>query len=682
MVSINDIIQREVNPFDLINTKVGNFWTDNSDAKMIVASIHQQQINEIEDILNLVTKDNRSRTILLIGDAGCGKSYLLGRLKKTFNPKAFFVYIGPWADNEHIWRHILRNTVDSLIHVPDGQQESQLILWLKSLSAFTKSNGGVWQGLLNDRQKFIKHLKKTYKTAGIYNADMFFGVLHDLTNPELYDLACEWLRGDSISEESMQELKVRFCIDTEDAAKNILANFSKISLQTQPIVLCFDQVETTPNYDVNPLPLFNINTTIHNDNFKNFLIIITIIKDHWMRTRNSISQADKARIEKLVQLKSINLEQAKAIWNCSLLPLHIQANPAPPTSTFPLDIKLLPVTFPGNKTYPRQTIILGRKEYQHYKERLILDRFAENKERNGASSPDEVETISQQELQAVIENSHKISPQAEFEILWQKELQKNQEEITKILFVASVDFIEMLDLALQALKMKSVKTKLLTGSYSNQSLSFQSLHQGQVGIVCTEDLQMHSFYAIMNATHKVIQKGICQHIYLIRVSGVGNAKLKGYQIYSQIFDGNKNVHIYPDLASIHILQTYRNLVRSCESQELVIGGETVRFRELENFVRTSKFLEECTILQKLGVVTKVKTETVKDLRPVKEFMLNLVKTQSFMGVPALYRDAREMFKHVTEEEIKHLINLLCEERKIKFINPKEVFEKQLVCLVP
>lgn len=271
MVSINEIIMREVNPFDLVNIRVGNFWTENQDLTSLVESIHQEVIDEIEGFLNLVAMDNRSRTLLLIGDGGSGKSYLLGRLKQTFNPKAFFAYISPWADNDYIWRHVLRYTVDSLIQVPEGQQESQLILWLKSLSAFTKRNlkqrvfnDNIWQVLLSDRQNFIKHLKNTYKLAGIYNADIFFGLLHDLTDPELYPLACEWLRGDDLSEESMQALKVKSCIDTEDAAKNILANFGKISIETQPIVLCFDQLETTPNFDSNPQPVFNINTTIHN----------------------------------------------------------------------------------------------------------------------------------------------------------------------------------------------------------------------------------------------------------------------------------------------------------------------------------------------------------------------------------------------------------------------------------
>ena len=138
MVFINDIIKREVNPFDLINLKPGDFWEEQQDSTQMVESIHQKVITEIEEYLDLVAKDNRSRSLLLLGDSGSGKSYLLGRVKRTLNPKAFFAYIGPWADSDYIWRHILRSTVDSLLRIPEGQQESQLILWLKNLSAFTR----------------------------------------------------------------------------------------------------------------------------------------------------------------------------------------------------------------------------------------------------------------------------------------------------------------------------------------------------------------------------------------------------------------------------------------------------------------------------------------------------------------------------------------------------------------
>ncbi|MEO0684749.1 MAG: ATP-binding protein, partial [Cyanobacteria bacterium J06649_11] len=382
MTPINNIIKRELNPFDLINLKPGNFWGEEQDSDNSVESIHQEVINEVEGFLDLVNKDNRSRTVLLLGDSGSGKSYLLGRLKRTLNKTVFFAYIGPWADSDYIWRHVLRSTVDSLIQVPEEREESQLILWLKSLSAFTRRNlkqrlfsDSIWQFMQSDRRKFIHHLKTTYSQAGLYNPDFFFGVLHDLTDPELYPIACEWLRGDDLSEESMQMLKVKNCIDTEEAAKNILANFGRISIQTQPIVLCFDNLDNIPRSPIDGFQdfqsLFNINTTIHNNHLKNFLVIVSVITNTWKLNSDRIQQADKARIDKGLRLKPINLEQAEALWAYRLKPLHEQVTPQPVSPIFPLNRKLLQQSFPSHRTLPRNTLVLGRKEYQNYKFSLI-----------------------------------------------------------------------------------------------------------------------------------------------------------------------------------------------------------------------------------------------------------------------------------------------------------------------
>ncbi|BDA74914.1 hypothetical protein CAL7716_090800 [Calothrix sp. PCC 7716] len=658
MVSINDIIMSEVNPFDLVNTKVGNFWNDNQDYTSVVESIHQEVINDIESYLDLVSKDNRSRTLLLVGDSGSGKSYLLGRLKKTFNSKAFFAYIGLWADNDYIWRHILRYSVDSLLQIPEGKEESQLILWLKSLSAFTKCStknnfaDGIWQSLLNDRQKFIKHLKNEYKLASIYNPEMFFGVLYDLTNPELYDLASEWLRGDDLSEESMQALKVKFCIDTEDAAKNILANFGKISTQTQPIVLCFDQVESTAYFGANPQPLFNINTTIHNDNLKNFLIIISVVKEPWMRAKQLIIQSDKARVEKDIQLRPINLNQAEALWAYRLQPLHQVANPQHNTPIFPLTTKLLQDEFPGGKALPRNIIILGRQQYQEYKEILIEAGKSGNKD------------------------------QAEFALIWLKEIKKTQGRINQISYVAAHDLISMLKLSLEALELLSVKTKFINGKYDSSSLSYQHYKVGKIGIIWTEDANMVTFFNVMNAAQKVIQQNLCQKLYLIRMASVGDAKLKGNQIYQQIFKGTRNFHIKPDLASVQILATYQSLVNSCISQELVIGGKTIQVAELQDLMRKSKILENCSVLQDLGLIAKDNSTGIqaKDLQSIKDFLLNLITTQQFLGISTLLSQAQNHYPDVSDSDIQGLIDSLRDEDRVKVMDTNKNMDK-LICLV-
>ncbi|PMB51767.1 KAP family P-loop domain-containing protein [Fischerella thermalis CCMEE 5201] len=695
MASINEIIQREVNPFDLVNLKTGNFWTEHQDFKSVVESIHQEAINEIEELLQLVTIDHRSRTVLLIGDSGSGKSYLLGRLKHKFNPKAFFAYIGPWAENDYIWRHVLRYTVDSLIKVPDGEQESQLMLWLKSLSAFINKNGNVWKLLLNNRQKFIKHLKDNYQQAGIYNPEVFFGVLHDLTNPELYTIACDWLKGDDISEESMQALRVKHCIDTEDAAKNILANFGKISTDTQPIVLCFDQVEASVNFDSNSQAIFNINTTIHNDNLKNFLIIISIVKDNWIRCKNYILQSDKARIDRLVSLKPINLDQAESLWADKLQSLHQKANPKPNSPIFPLTQQLLEANFPGGKTMPRNALILGRLEYQKYKILLGNTKVKiPTKHQTNYSSTKTLQnnnqtviTLVNQDSDRIIDISNRERIIAEFQLLWQQEFKKTQSKIGKISLLPATDLIKMVQEVLEALQVQSIKPKLLKGKYASYSLSYQAPDkQDKVGIVWTEDANMTSFFHIMNACQKAIQENICKKLYLIRISNVGNAKLAGYKIYNQIFKGTNHHHIKPNLISVHYLATYHSLVNSAIAQELVLGAKTITLQELQSLTRETKILNKCALLQDLEIISEQDSDTVdrngkKDLRPVKDFMLNLVKTQSYMGVATLIYQSVAQFPEVEETDLQLLIDLLCQEQKVKIINPKAKLQDRLICLV-
>jgi GTPase SAR1 family protein len=676
MTSIDDIIKREVNPFDPTTFKPGNFWREKQDSALTVESIHQDVLAEIESLLDLVSKDHRSRTLLLLGDSGSGKSYLLARLKRTLNPKAFFAYISSWADSDHIWRHTLRYTVDSLMQVPEEaeeSQQSQLILWLKSLSAFTKGTlkdklfkDNFWEILQSGRQKFIRHLKNTYKKQSIYNPDIFFGVLHDLTNPELYPLACEWLRGDGLSEESMQALKVKHCIEDEDAAKNILSNFGRISTETKPIVLCFDNLDNIPKLSDGSQDfqsLFNVNTIIHNECLKNFLMIISVITNTWKQNVDRIQQADKAGIHQVIQLKRITLEQAEALWAYRLQSLHAKANHQPTSSVFPLTWQALEQKFPGGRTAPRNVLNLGRQLFEKYKKQII---------NNGDDEDDE--------------NNNKLL--AAFKLVWLDEYNKVNGKVKKITLLAAPELIRMLQEALAALQIQGIQPKLLSGKYASYSLSYQQHGQRErIGVVWAEDSNMRSFFDVMNACQKAIDKNSCQRLQLIRAASVGKPNLSGNQIYRQIFTGTHHHHVKPTLSSVHYLATYHSLVNSALADELVVAGKTVSLKELESLIRESEILHECTLLQDLGIVSKKNGNgngegNGKKLQEVKEFLLNIIITQQFLGRPTLIQNASTQFPGVAETQIDELIDHLCQENQIQILDTGAEKKAQLVCLVP
>ncbi|RCJ21576.1 KAP family P-loop domain-containing protein [Nostoc minutum NIES-26] len=689
MATIDQLIKQSLNPFD--NNAARNFWEDQEPAPT-VDSIHQEALTEIKSVLTQIAQDHQTRTLILYGDAGAGKTHFMGRLKQKLNDQAFFVYIEPFPQSDHIWRHILRHTVDSLINTPAGQTDSQLILWLKSfLSTIRQNLQSEQQSLIDkiknffgktkvdtrgERQSFIEILKKTIGTKGIYNSNEFFGILYDLTNPNLYSLACEWLKGDDLDDEILKELRIKQSIDNEEKALGILGNFSRLSVKTQPIILCFDQLDNIarlPNGLLDVQALFNVNSTIYNGNWEGFLIIISIRTSTWNENYKRVQPADLDRASVKVPLKRITVEEGEALLASRLYKLHHQAYSLPDSPIHPLNTEVLPKVFPSRKASPRQVLTLGKQLFQEYKEWLFRDKQQPKPKWLDGKAPPPPPPVSPDRIQA------------EFQLLWQQEYKKIQGKIGKISLLAAPDLIQMVQEALEALQVQAIQPRLISGTFAGYSLSYQQPGKREkIGIVWTEDANMKSFFNVMNACQRAIQRNLCQTLYLIRIGSVGNAKLAGYKIYSQIFTGTKHVHVKPNLTSVHYLATYHSLVNSTLAQELIIAGKTITLQKLQSLIREYQILDKCILLQDLGIVSKQKPDDVngkKDLRPVKDFMLNLVKTQGYMGVPTLISQAVSQFSDVNETETQYLIDLLCQEKKVKIINPKAKLQDQLICLI-
>jgi hypothetical protein len=674
MTSIDNVILKSTNPFD--NYRSVNFWQPQKQPEPVVESIHQDAIATIEETLDQVAQDHGTRTVMLQGDPGSGKTYLLGRLKKKLNHKAFFVYIKPFPQSDRIWQHILRYTVDSMIQVPEGQTDSQLMLWLKSLSAFTKHSLGArvlkdnfWELFTSDRKHFIKHLKKTYQQAGIYNVDNFFGVLHDLTDPELYISACQWLQGDDLSEESLKELGVKGSIDTEEAACETLANFGRISAETQPIVLCFDQLESIarlPDGSLDLQTLFSVATKIHDEN-KNFLVIISGCTDTWQNNEGRIDQSHKDRIDGEVELKSITLKEAESLLATRFSPLHRQASPKPDSSIYPLIQQFLAEEFKRGRTSPREALMFGRDVVQDYKKWLAGGK-------QGSFQPTKKNKTDGSDRQELLAN---------FKLKWIEDFNKIQQRITKVRQESSPELIQMLQEVLTALQAEAIKTPLLTGTkFASYSLSYQIPGKPEgIGVVWTEDQNMGTFFHVMEACRKAIEQNLCQTLYLIRAEGVGNRNNKGYKRFTEIFTGSPHHRITPNPLSVQYLVAYYDLVKDAREGDFVIRGEPIGLKNLQALIRESEVLHDCPLLQDLGIVpgSPIKQPSPE---PVKEFLFNFVITQQFLGRQTLIQNASSQFPDFDESTIDQLIDQLCQENKIQILDPRAKPKAQLVCLVP
>ncbi|MEB3358822.1 MAG: ATP-binding protein [Synechococcales bacterium] len=683
--SIDQILRKAVNPFDPATFKPGNFWHERHDPQLEVDSIHREAIAQVESVLEQVGQDHRTRTLLLYGDSGSGKSYLLGRLKRVLNQKAFFAYIDPFPDSEAIWRHVLRYTVDSLLNVPEGKADSQLLLWLKSLSIFRQWDITQWV-LLTERQRFVRKLKSEYP-SGIYNATEFFGVLYDLLDPERYTLASEWLRGDDLDEESLELLKVKQSIETEDAAQKILANFGRIAAETQPIVLCFDQLDNiarTSDGSIDLQALFNVNSCIHNQGLKSFFVIISIITNTLRQNADRVQPADRARIDAEVALKPISLDQARELWASRLMPFHQQASPAPDSPIYPLAADALEQKFPGGKTHPRNALELGRRLLQTYKlGRADEDSIWTQIERESVDAQAPAKPSGEGKEDAI----------AAFRLVWRKEFNAVAKRITRIRQLASPELIQMLKEALAALTVEGIRPRLLPSqTYGSHSFSYDGGKKvGRIGVAWNEDPNMTTFYHVMNACQRTVNLGLCQTLYLIRGEGIGKPGRKGYEIYQGIFADGAHTRIRPDLASVHGLATYHSLVNAAYAGELVVAGQVVGIEDLENLTRQSGVLEDLRVLQDLRLVTgrshpksqkspkSSKPQPDPDLQPVQEFLLDLVKTHQLLGLQIMLQTAQGQFPGLTAVQISQAIDNLCQANQIQIIDPSARPDEQLVC---
>ncbi|WP_071518114.1 ATP-binding protein [Geitlerinema sp. PCC 9228] len=653
---IDEIIKRELNPFDSIYSR--NFWEEKQEDSLAVRSIHQNERKQIIRTLDTVESDRQIRTVLLLGDPGSGKTYLLGRLKKELRDRAFFAYIGPWADSDHVWRHILRYTVESLMHVPEGQEKSQLLLWLESLSAFQDES--LTKKILGERSIFVRNFKATYP-SGISRPNDFFKALYALTQQELFIPACDWLKGEDLDTEEQEAIGIKKPIDSETDAQNILSNFCKISQKTQPIVLCFDQLDNPDNPTIIQ-QLLHVNTTLHSQGLNNVLVILSLITNTWKTNNTKVVAADKDRITSTVQLKPIKFEQAEEIWEKRLASLHQQAKPKPESPIYPLSREDLEKNFPGGKLFPRAALKLGSNKIRKVKVKVggIGDDGP-----GGGDVPD--------------------NPIAAFQLFWKKEFKKHEQKIDRIRKFDSKDLVKYLQEALAALQVNDIQPHLLKHEkYRSYSFSYRDANNKKIGVVWSEKPNLNSFDALMKNCEQLQKQQICDSLILIRAEKVGQPHNKGYQKFQKLFVNPKeNQRIIPHLDSVCYLATYHSLVNAANARELTIGNMNPNLAKLQELVRKSEVLHRCTLLQNLGIVPEDNGGNGEDGKDedIKNHMLNIVKTQHMLGRGSLIDQTEKAFSGFSKFYINQLLEQILQEKKVQIVDRTRDYKNQVLYLV-
>ncbi|NJM98768.1 MAG: ATP-binding protein [Phormidesmis sp. RL_2_1] len=562
------------------------------------------------------------------------------------------------------------------------------------------------QRLMGERSIFIRDMKASFPTA--YQGKDFFSVIYSLLDPNLQMLAADWLRGEDLDEEDLALLRVRNSINSEDAAQRMMSNLGWLADSTQPVVLCFDNLDNVPNMPNEQTGLkamFNVNTLIHNEKLKNFLVIISLISSNWRAHKDEIEYANLARIDQQITLPKITIDQAIALWRSRLAPLHAQATPTPASAIAPLTREWLEYKYPGGKLLPRLALMSAEQLIQEFKKTGKLPEIP--KERPEKLQKERPEKLTDNGAGEIVPGAIAVpsdeADRASFELMWQKEFRETGNQLRRISQFSSPELIRRLQEALEALDIPNVQHGILSGSkYSSYSLGYE--HLERTCIVWTEDGNMTSFFHVMKACQKAkdgqgrnpSKKWHNQRIYLIRKEKLGTSKNKGYQLFQEIFSGNKHRHIKPDLISVQHLETYHRLVNAAAGGELVIGTKTPHVKDLQRFVRESEVLSDCPLLQQLGLVPSQKSIVVpsdpdattptspspESLAMAERYILNIMTTQSLVGMQVLVENTQEHVPMLDANDIFGIIQSLCQANRVQMLDPNAQPENQLLCFVP
>jgi hypothetical protein len=319
------------NPF--IDSIVRDPWLDlQAEVPDIGRSAFEVCRREIENVRNY----RLSRSVLLHGAPGCGKTHLVARVRRHLEDRAaqrwldrVFVAVQMHTSPSRIWRHLRRRFAEDLLRKP-ATGPSQLERAVFSRLAEPESKGGYldeWRqqilAEIEGRPPDLQRLAFAFWTiveyldhAGALDAlrgDLYEDLAGDATIPMALKrvlrhivqrrhsgLAHAWLRGESLPESDLAILGIDSGADaeeqSEDDAREVVLHL--VRLAAVPVVFCLDQVEALG--DLTGFVAFgNAATSLHD--LTSNTLIICCIQSQYLATLPGALGSAYARISESVQ---------------------------------------------------------------------------------------------------------------------------------------------------------------------------------------------------------------------------------------------------------------------------------------------------------------------------------------------------------------------------------------------
>jgi hypothetical protein len=283
------------NPFGKI---VGDPLEDNVD----VVDINREAFEACQRLIGDVRTHHASGALTLFGEAGAGKTHILGRVRRWLQtePASLFVPVRMDTSARMLWRHLRRNLADALLRTDaSGQRALDRLLGPKSAAI----------GEFPERDLSI--------------------VLGNLLEGRHVRDSSAWLRGQDLPETALTRMDLAQPgpeDDQEAISRNLIASLCSM-IEPGVAVFCLDQWEALQSFAGDTDGLFTTGQAVsflHDPPFRNVCIISCVQTGFVPRLENVLDEAIRQRL--LSRRQAIDLiDWDKAL---RLIPARLDEFPA------------------------------------------------------------------------------------------------------------------------------------------------------------------------------------------------------------------------------------------------------------------------------------------------------------------------------------------------------------------
>jgi hypothetical protein len=277
-----------------------------------VAQIHSKAFDACRSAYERVAAQGQSHSVLLYGEAGCGKTHLLGRFRKWLAGEqetapgisaALFVPVRVETAPSQVWRHLRRRVAEEMTtRKPDRDLPLD-----GALRRFAAHNGG--------------NLADAFDERPVKDLDLnLIRVLEHFALGQHRRLCRAWLAGDGLLDEDLRTLGLSPVTPedveedyAETSARRVVLALIRLC-SPLPVVFCFDQLEALDiAQQAHSFALFDRMGASLVDDTGNLLMVSTVLAAFLKRLEDD-SPTDFVRIAKeQVHLQPLDWEQTKAL---------------------------------------------------------------------------------------------------------------------------------------------------------------------------------------------------------------------------------------------------------------------------------------------------------------------------------------------------------------------------------